>query len=195
MNQLWNESCLTGANGVEYSHWPQHNQLLFSPWGHRNWQLIWRNGCYSQSFLGYTQPSRYSMDLVWGGAGFHSHWKDCCSHSEGWVPMGNLSQQSHQGQVSQSCKVLGTITAVQTAPVPLVAQNFSNMNKNGFGDLNPRGPASWVKKKMDWRVNAGSWELNTYDIMCLTNTSIQSWSEIISFSLPLMFFFFLSSNT
>lgn len=62
-----------------------------------------------------------------------------------------------------------------------------------------RPQSTWTcilsEKKMDWCVNAGSWELNTYDIMCLTNTSIQSWSEIISFSLPLMFFFFLSSNT
>lgn len=34
------------------------------------------------------------------------------------------------------------MTALQTVPIPLVAQHFTKMENNCFGDLNPHGPAS-----------------------------------------------------
>lgn len=53
------------------------------------------------------------------------------------------------------------MAAVQTVSIPLVAQHFSKVDKNCYGDLNPHGPASWVQKKKKKGLMQKCWLLGT----------------------------------
>lgn len=133
---------LASLEPMVYSHWPQHNQLVFSLWGHRNWQLIWGNGYYSQFFPHtFLWIQSEVLIFIWFKSTVDPTWKH---GSPQWMSASNSTWDRYLS--SARCCV--PMTAVQKVPIPLVArQMFSKTDKNSFGDVNPHGPASWVKKK------------------------------------------------
>lgn len=138
---------LASLEPMEYSHWPHTI----------SWSLAYEDtetDTESDSWFGGMAANHNSFQathnphtILWMQSEmlvFNQFKSTVGPAQQGGSPWGISASTSTRNRCLNPAWCWVPMTALQTVPIPLVAQHFSKMEKNCFGDLNPHGPASWV---------------------------------------------------